>query len=239
MAKHLDALGTIFPFEVDCYSDTELPVQFVGHPFVSEEAILPVRYDPEGKLLLLPGSRKAVVSRLFPVLVETYYLLKQTNPSLQASVMYPTPKLKALLESIIVDMGHRLEEFELLPNSDKFSARAVITNSGTISLVCALAAIPGLLVYKTNSLTYWIAKLLVKIQRIGIANIILDELIHPEYLQSNMRPEILKEEVEKILQDSGYLERTQKLSDKLSDQLRVPSKQNATQWMLEQLEAQY
>ena len=57
MAETLDSLGVIFPFELDCYKDTKLPVKFVGHPFVTEDHRAPVAYDRSAPVLLLPGSR--------------------------------------------------------------------------------------------------------------------------------------------------------------------------------------
>src|SRR3954465_11858935 len=72
MARDLDALAVIFPFEVKSYADTSLPVEFVGHPFVAPGHLPPVRYDPPGPVLLLPGSRKQAVGRIFPVLREGF-----------------------------------------------------------------------------------------------------------------------------------------------------------------------
>src|SRR5581483_11749198 len=72
MAQHLDALAAIFPFEPGVYADAGLPVTFVGHPFLAADYHPPVRYDPNGPILLLPGSRKGVVARIFPVLLAGY-----------------------------------------------------------------------------------------------------------------------------------------------------------------------
>ena len=58
MARHLDGLAAIFPFEPACYADTPLPVEFVGHPFVAPDYVPPVAFDPAGPVLLLPGSRR-------------------------------------------------------------------------------------------------------------------------------------------------------------------------------------
>ena len=64
MARHLDALAVIFPFEVDCYADTGLPVDFVGHPFLTDGYSSSLYHDRSGPILLLPGSRRAAVSRI-------------------------------------------------------------------------------------------------------------------------------------------------------------------------------
>jgi len=67
MAKLLDSLAVIFPFEVESFADTDLETIFVGHPFLGNEYDLPVHYDPDGPVLLLPGSRSAAVGRIAPV----------------------------------------------------------------------------------------------------------------------------------------------------------------------------
>src|SRR5688500_12571733 len=72
MARNLDAMAVIFPFEPACYADTSLPTEFVGHPFVAPGYQRPVRYDPNGPVLLLPGSRTQAVRRIFPVLLSGF-----------------------------------------------------------------------------------------------------------------------------------------------------------------------
>ncbi len=85
MARDLDALAVIFPFEVACYADTTLPVEFVGHPFVAPDYVSPVKYDPAGPVLLLPGSRQQAVARIFPVLLGGF----EAFGGREAVVLYP------------------------------------------------------------------------------------------------------------------------------------------------------
>ncbi len=231
MEKHLDGLGVIFPFELDSYKDTQLPAEFVGHPFVDPDYQLPVSHNVSGKLLLLPGSRKTPISRIFPVMLKTFYLVKKKLPDVQAQVMYPTAKIKKQLETIIEQHGD-CDDFELIPNSESFEARAVLTSSGTISLVCALAAIPGILMYRTNELTYWMAMVLVKIRTIGIANIILGKSIHQEYLQSTMLPQPMASEVLRQLEDPTAIEKTRILSVELRHKLAGDDPQKSAKWLL-------
>ena len=66
MARDLDAMAVIFPFEPKCYADTALPVEFVGHPFASPDYRLPVSHRPDGPVLLLPEAGKQAVLRIFP-----------------------------------------------------------------------------------------------------------------------------------------------------------------------------
>ena len=64
-------------------------------------------------------------------------------------------------------------------------------SSGTYSLACALAAIPGAIVYRLHPISYWLGRMLVKVPYIGIANILLKRALYPEYLQADAKPEIL------------------------------------------------
>ena len=231
MERHLDGLGVIFPFELEAYADTSLPVTFVGHPFVDKDYEIPVSHDPTADLLLLPGSRRTPISRIFPVMVETFYKVKAELPELKAQVMYPTEEIRNQLSDLITQRGDA-SDFELIPNSESFRARAVLTSSGTISLVCALAGIPGILVYRTNPITYAMAKWLVKIPRIGIANIILERSIHPEYLQAAMRPDSMANELIMQLKDPDCLQRTRELSRELTEKLASPDPQTSARWLL-------
>jgi lipid-A-disaccharide synthase len=234
MAKHLNALGVIFPFEVDCYKDTDLPVEFIGHPFVDPDFRLPVTYDPAGPLLVLPGSRSAPIQRIFPIMVETFNRLKKNHPGLKAIVMYPTEKIRQQLTGIIEKSGDS-GDFQLVTNDKTFTARAVLTSSGTISLVCALAGIPGVVVYRANPISYLIAKWLVKIRVVGIANIILGKFIHPEFLQSAMNPDILHRELTNQLDDPETFQSTQALSRELREKLDSDDSQRSAKWLLDQL----
>ena len=231
MEQQLDGLGVIFPFELDSYKDTKLPVAFVGHPFVDPGYSLPVSHDANGKILLLPGSRKIPISRIFPVMIQTFYRIKQQLPAIKAQVMYPTIKIRTQLETLIEQYGSK-EDFILIRNSESFEARAVLTSSGTISLVCALAAIPGILMYRTNELTYLMAKWVVKIRTIGIANIILGKSIHPEYLQSETQPETMADEILKQLHDPQAIQRTRCLSEELKLKLASEDPLKSAKWLL-------
>ena len=93
MARDLDAMAVIVPFEVKCYADTTLPVESVGHPFVAPGHAEPVRYDPAGPVLLLPGSRKQAVARIFPVLLAGFRAFGRG----EAVVLYPSDDILQVL----------------------------------------------------------------------------------------------------------------------------------------------
>jgi len=182
MAKVLDALSVIFPFEVDCFADTTLPTTFVGHPFAEADFHNSIRFDAHGQLLLLPGSRQAAVKRIFPKMLD---VLDALGAQQEAAVLYPSESMLALLKTLA---GNRTIAF--VPYGTAVKARAALMSSGTISLLCGLAGIPGIILYRAHPLTYWLGKKLAKIPHLGIVNLLLKAPIYPEFIQ-NIQPKIV------------------------------------------------
>ncbi|RRJ95473.1 lipid-A-disaccharide synthase [Opitutaceae bacterium TAV4] len=230
MARHLDALAVIFPFEVECYKDTALPVEFVGHPFLDTDYQPPVRYDPDGPVLLLPGSRKQAVARIFPVLLAGFTAARESGR--EAVVLYPSEAIRSVLEQSLPPSGVRLVR---MAEGVTVAASAVLMSSGTMSLHVALAAIPGAIAYRANPLTYLLGRMLVKIPYLGIANLLLREPMYPEYLQGAASPEALAGELGECFENSERLIRTRDHSEKLRTLLRQPATGTATDWVLRHL----
>ncbi|MFO7724080.1 MAG: lipid-A-disaccharide synthase [Oceanipulchritudo sp.] len=199
MAGTLDELGVIFPFEVACYADTVLPVRFVGHPFASREYRNPLRYDPEGPILLLPGSRKQAVARIFPLMVRAIRQLIDDGVRHRCVCLYPGDGIRYILEQELGRQHIPPEMITLRSVETGTTANSVLTSSGTMSLNCALAGIPGAVVYRAHPLTTWIGKRLVKVDWLGIANLVLGRELYPEYLQEAARPEELAARIGAIL----------------------------------------
>lgn len=229
MAKHLDGLAAIFPFEPAVYADTSLPVEFVGHPFVATDYAAPVSFDPAGPILLLPGSRRGVVKRIFPVLLAGYRAWGASRP---AVVLYPSDDIRGLLEAAQPPAGVELRR---TGEGGPVAASAVITTSGTMSMHCALAGIPGVVTYRTDPLTYLLGRLLVKVEHIGIANVLLKEPMYPEYIQGAAQPEAFARELKDCLENPARRERTAALAAKLRSLLAQPTAGSASEWMRRQL----
>jgi lipid-A-disaccharide synthase len=114
-------------------------------------------------------------------------------------------------------------------------ASAVLTASGTMSMHCALAGIPGALTYQTDFLTYFLGRLLVKVGYIGIANLLLKEAMYPEYIQAAAKPAALAAELRECLGDPSRLGRTQACAARLKDLLTQPTNGSVVDWMLHRL----
>ena len=242
MAAHLDALAAIFPFEPDRYADTSLPVTFVGHPFVAPDYAPPVSFDANGPVLLLPGSRRQAVGRIFPVFLAAYGET-QAEIRRRAVVLYPSGGIRAELERVLakdefVDVRDGVElrhVGEGGPDTAAIGASAVLTSSGTMSMHCALAGIPGAVAYRTDRLTYFLGRFLVKVPYLGIANLLLNEPMYPEFIQHAATPEALAEELLACVNDPKRRERTAADAQRLHAMLAHTGGQSAAEWLARQL----
>ncbi len=229
MAQHLDGVAAIFPFEAAAYSDTTLPVQFVGHPFLATDHVSPVAADPAGPVLLLPGSRQQLVARIFPVLLEAHRLSAVARA---AVVLYPSDEIRRALEAARPPPAVRLQP---TTGGGVVGASAVLTVSGTMSMQCALAGIPGALAYKTDALTYFLGRRLVQVSHIGIANLLLGEPMYPEYIQNAATAPALAAELRASVEDPARRARTTAQAERLRALLDVPATGTASDWLARHL----
>jgi lipid-A-disaccharide synthase len=233
MARDLDAMAVIFPFEPACYADTTLPVEFVGHPFVAAGHAPPLRYDAAAPVLLLPGSRKQAVGRIFPVLLAGF----RAFGGGEAVVLYPSTDILEVLRAASPPAGVRLIHVsEGQRGADPIAASAVLTSSGTMSMHCALAGIPGAIAYRANPLTYVLGRMLVRIEYLGIANLLLREPMYPEYIQGAATPAALAGELRLARADPARRARTADQAARLRQMLSVPATGTAAEWLARQLE---
>jgi len=232
MAQLLDRLGVIFPFEVDCFADTDLPTEFVGHPFVRASYEPPFRYDADAPVLLLPGSRSAAVGRIFPLLLAGFRKARKQKPGLKARVVYPSEQIHGQLEAILSAHPDLSDHVEFAANTtERLPASAVLMSSGTMSLACALSAIPGAIAYRLNPMSYWLGRMLVKVKYIGIANLLLDRPLHPEHIQDAASPRALSQEVLRALDDPEAAAEAAKGADELQELLHAGSDATAADWL--------
>lgn len=232
MAKYLNGLGVIFPFEVECYKDTDLDVQFVGHPFVDKEFDLPLSYDPKGPILLLPGSRKQAVGRIFPVMLDAFELLLKDYPDEEAGIIVPSKEIYNIISDVINLKPWLKVKVRFYSNSEHVMGKAVLGSSGTMSLISTLAGIPGAIVYKTHPITYWIGKRIAKVPFLGISNILLGEAVYPEYIQDDACKENLYAELVRCLDDKDRILTMHKLSEGVRGQLGETNQTTGDAWLV-------
>lgn len=212
LAKYCRKMMVIFPFEPDVYKGTGLDTEFVGHPLVGlvkGRVDASIVRDPD-RILLLPGSRKSETSRLFEPMLRTVAILHARHPELKFAIAAPRQR-------IFDDLAGRLEEFKRLNPALKLpdfdlsqgqtsrrlqEASTGFAASGTITVECAIAGLPLVVVYKLNPLTFLFARLVIRKLFRGfftMVNIIADKKVFEEYLQHQLVPEDLAAAVERIL----------------------------------------
>lgn len=225
MARTLDSLAVILPFEPELFKDTDLPVTFVGHPLVEAHRALVV-YDAQAPVLLCPGSREALVRRHVPVFFGALEQLRlQRGEAVPAILRLPQDeKILRLLDAHACPSGVQLQ------HEGQVRASAVLTTAGTMSLHCALAGVPGVLAYKTHPVTYILAKRWIRVPYLGMANLLLPQPLYPEFIQSQARACALGRALEGVDPEAALA-----AAQELRRQLRAPDESSPATWLLEQL----
>jgi lipid-A-disaccharide synthase len=185
-----------------------------------------VRYDPDAPILLLPGSRRSAVARIFPVMLAAYAKLAERD----AIAIYPSDEILAVLRA-----AKPPSTVELRPAGEPIATAAVLTSSGTMSMRCALAGIPGVVMYRAHPIEYVLGRMIVKVPYLGIANLLLQEPMYPEYIQGAAKPEVLAGELRACLGDPARRIEIAARAEKLRAILHQPAKGSAADWLVKQL----
>ena len=197
VAKIVDKVACIFPFEYDVYKEAGAPVEFVGHPLLDivkpawerTEAEAWVGKQPGHPLvLLMPGSRLMEIEKMLPNLLAGAKLLKKQLPEVQFAMPRAGTIPLELLQSKIKASGLEIKITEG-HNYDLFSvADLALATSGTVTLEAALCGLPSVIVYRTSALNAFIARRVINIPNIGLPNIVAGRQILPELLQEDFTP---------------------------------------------------
>ena len=197
VAKIVDKVACIFPFEYDVYKEAGAPVEFVGHPLLDIVHPSMERAEAEawaGKdkgrplVLLMPGSRLMEIEKMLPNLLEGAKLLQKQLPQVQFAMPRAGTIPLELLQSKIKASGLDIKITEG-HNYDLFSvADLALATSGTVTLEAALCGLPSVIVYRTSALNAFIARMVINIPNIGLPNIVAGRQILPELLQEDFTP---------------------------------------------------
>ena len=185
MAKTLDSLLTIFPFEKKCFEKTSLPVQYIGHPLTQTVSTFTPLGKFKGKILgIFPGSRKTEIDRNLPLQLKVARRLKQLDPSLKLYVSATQFDLD-IPDAYIVKPE---DNYELMRAS-----YLAIATSGTVNLELALHQTPTVVNFAIRPLDCWIAQKIFRINLpfYSIVNIILNRSVFPELFGPNLTEESL------------------------------------------------
>jgi lipid-A-disaccharide synthase len=213
IARLVDKMLVVFPFEVDLYKDAGVDVEYVGHPLMDtayspltkEEARSRLALDERDNVItLLPGSRTAEVRRLLPPMLDAAALIEEGLAEPVRFIICAANSIDDAELDRLIDAGPssvkvvRNDMYTALRASD-----AAITASGTATLETALIGAPMVIVYRVSAITYQIAKWLVGVKEIGLPNIVAPKSFIKELVQEDATPENIADEILQILKDSG------------------------------------
>lgn len=223
IARYVDHMAVLFPFEVPFYEKEGVPVTCVGHPLADKVSPTMSRagaqaafgIDPERRVIgLFPGSRHGEITRLLPVILESAKLLQKRYPGVQfilpiASSLADGDICPRLAESGLDVVVARDKIYDVIQVCD-----AVVTVSGTVALEVALMGVPMVIIYTVSPLTYEIGKRLIRVKNVGICNIVAGERVVPELIQHEVTADRISGEIGRYLDDAGYTAETKvKLAD--------------------------
>ena len=205
--KYVRKMLVIFPFEEKFYRERGIEAQFVGHPLADlpAPAITREQFAAEYKLdasrewiALLPGSRRAEVSRIFPTLLEAAQLL---GPNYVYIVPVASTLDPAWMTAFLRDYSGPPIMFTSDARATLLHARAAAVASGTSTLEAALIGTPFTMVYRVAPLTWTLGRRLVKVDRFAMVNLIAERDVVPELVQSDFTAQRLCDELRRIIPD--------------------------------------
>ncbi len=227
IARWVDHMAVIFPFEVPFYEKHGVKVSFVGHPLLDtvhgggnrDEVLAKLGLNPSERIVaLLPGSRRRELSYHLPVMLAAAVQLNQEAATQFVCVRASTVDAQEIL-AMLAQVNLRIP----IVDQDRYdvvsAADLIWSASGTATLETALLSKPMIIVYRLSWLTYWIARLLVKVDHIGMVNLIAGERVVPELIQTDLSAERIVQESRKILENpalrSAIVDKLSKLREKL------------------------
>ena len=210
----VDLMLVIFPFEEKFYNGHEINACFTGHPVVDRYRSMPDRQTCRKKLIgdsnkkligLLPGSRLQEIKRMLPAMAEAADLIKREIPETELVVAAAEGIDESVFRQMIGSREVQIRQGltpEIIAGSD-----LVITSSGTATIETAYFGTPMVVIYKTGGLTYQIARRLVKLDSIGMVNIVAGTKIVPELIQQEANAFSIAREAIDLLRDTNRYDR--------------------------------
>ena len=233
LSNYIDKLLTILPFEKKYFTKYNLNTKFVGHPIYEirkdktinkKNLYFKYKIKKGCKIIsFLPGSRLSELKKSIPVLIETINLIKNRSDLNIHVLFYILPHLKKYFNKYNFDFP-----YSLVDETDKYDAfkisNAAISSSGTVAVELSYFSIPTIVIYKLNFLSYLIAKIFVKIKHANLLNILAKKYIIPEFLQFKCRPDLICNELIKLLNNNSYAKKQLYECKKILFKLKINNK---------------
>src|SRR6476620_9939694 len=210
MARFIDLVLCIFPFETDLYVASGLRAVFVGHPMIERLETQKVDMHRDKNLIgLFPGSRSREVRKIFPVMIEAARRLLELNPTSRFQVAAASEQLADEIRKMGAK-GPLLHAIEIaVGQTATIMQRAFvgIVASGSATLEAAYFGMPFVLIYKVAWPTYVAARLVVNVDFLGMPNLLAGKEVVPEFIQHEAKSDAIVTAVRFLMEDSPARDR--------------------------------
>ena len=204
IARRIDHMAVILPFEADFYKNSGIAVDYVGHPVldsVSKEHFPSIPESNCPVVGIIPGSRIEEIRNLLPVMISAAEILEKRYGSIKYILpLAPTIDQK-FVQSFIEGSRISIEVCKSSIYSALSICDAAMVTSGTATLETAVMGVPMVIIYKISPFSYWLAKKVIKTSFIGLVNLIAGERVVSELIQNEATPERLAGEILNILEN--------------------------------------
>ena len=211
MARWLDLMLCIFPFEKALYEASGLRTEFVGHPLM--DALAEARRNPppreERLVALLPGSRGREVRLIFPPMLAAAKILRAEEPTLRFAAAAAGPERAAEMRRWRDEAGFDEEACAVTVGDARRlmqTAAAGWVASGTATVEAAFFGLPYAIAYRVAPLTYLAAKAVIRVPHLGMINVLAGLELVKEFIQGQCRPDLLADEMRRLLHGGVYRE---------------------------------
>jgi len=205
MARDLDLMLCIFPFEAELYNQSNLRTIFVGHPMLESLRAKKTEAAREPRLVgLFPGSRAREIRKILPTMLQAAERIAKKEPAAKFEIAAASSALQAEIEPILRASPLRRGTLSVTfggAASIMQRAQAGLVASGTATLEAAYFRMPFVLVYRVAWLTYLAARLVVKVRHLGMPNVLAGREIVPEFIQHHARPNAIAEAALRLIND--------------------------------------
>ena len=206
MARFLDLMLCIFPFEAELYNKSGLRTVFVGHPMIENLAAQPRWEERQPNLIgFFPGSRLREVRKIFPIMVKAAHKIVAEQEEIHFEVAAASEPLAVEIRRMLVatPVRHRVHVVTGDAAGTMQRAFAGIIASGTATLEAAYFRFPFVLVYKVSWPTYFAARLVLRTKHLGMPNVLAGREIIAEFIQHRARPDAIAKAVLKLIDDQA------------------------------------
>lgn len=212
IARYVDEMLVVFPFEEEFYRKHGVPVTYVGHPLIEQLAGVrkPSRRETL-RLALLPGSRRAEVASLLPAMLDAVEILRRER-ALEAYIIQAPTIEHDELEAIVRSRGIDVPVLPHDRGEGLAAADVSLCASGTATLESAVLGTPVVVMYQLTRLNYWLGKKLVQLPHFSLVNIVAGRDVVPELIQSEVNGPRIASEVRRLIEPQNYARITAELA---------------------------